>query len=465
MACIVSCEREIVFSYVTAIACTRSMTVIELVLTFLSVVIWVVLLVGRGGFWRINPLLEETEEDAVRRRRGEGETQNISASSPSSSLPTICAVIPARNEADLLPVTLTSLLSQDYAGNLTIFLVDDHSSDRTGEVAQLIAEGLQKTSQLRIINAETLPAGWSGKLWALEQGIRQASLLKPDYFLLTDADIQHDCSNLNRLVSKAVQENLDLASIMVKLRCESFWEKLLIPAFVFFFQKLYPFSWVNNPHKSTAAAAGGCILIRRQALESIGGIESIREALIDDCALAGAVKWGNGDMEIGRQGDAETRRHGNMGKKRYLSSLFPPRHVSSSFPIWLGLSSLTKSLRPYNSLETIWDMVARTAFTQLNYSLFLLLATLIGMFVVYLASPVGFILGLVTGNWLVAGLGLLGWLLMSLAYYPTIKFYECSPLFAFSLPMIGFLYTLMTFDSALRHWQGRGGGWKGRVYE
>ncbi|MEA5572435.1 glycosyltransferase [Calothrix sp. UHCC 0171] len=540
------------------------MTVIELVLTFLSLVIWVVLLVGRGGFWRISPLLEEleedavrgrrgeeveedamrgrcgeeVEEDAVRGRRGEGETQNfnVSASSSYSSLPTICAIIPARNEADLLPVTLTSLLSQDYAGNLTIFLVDDHSSDRTGEVAQLIAEGLQKTSQLQVINAETLPAGWSGKLWALEQGIRQASLLKPDYFLLTDADIQHDCSNLNRLVTKAVQENLDLASIMVKLRCESFWEKLLIPAFVFFFQKLYPFSWVNNPHKSTAAAAGGCILIRRQALERIGGIESIREALIDDCALAGAVKWGQGDAGIGGhedrdiggqgdaetrghedrdigghgdrgigQGDAETRGHGDKGIFNFLISLSlrlpltaspprrvspssrlplttspphrvspsprlpltasPPHRVSSSFPIWLGLSSQTKSLRAYNSLESIWNMVARTAFTQLNYSLFLLLATLMGMFVIYLASPGGFILGLVTGNWLVAGLGLWGWLLMSWAYYPTIRFYQCSPLFAFSLPIIGFLYTLMTFDSALRHWQGRGGAWKGRVYE
>jgi hopene-associated glycosyltransferase HpnB len=393
------------------------MTLIELVLS-LSIVIWVVLLVGRGGFWRINPVLEV-----------EGVGQEKTSS---SSLPSICAVIPARNEADLLPATLTSLFSQDYAGRFDIFLVDDNSTDGTAETASAIAEGLQKTTQLHVISGEPLAAGWSGKLWAMEQGIRKAAELKPDYFLLTDADILHDINNLHRLATKAMGENLDLTSIMVRLRCESFWEKLLIPAFVFFFQKLYPFPWVNNSQKSTAAAAGGCILIRRQALERIGGIECVRQALIDDCALAAAVKSG-------------------VDK-------------TPSFPIWLGLSSLTKSLRSYDSLESIWNMVARTAFTQLNYSPFLLLGTLLGMFLVYLASPLGLILGLVTLNWVIAGLGLLGWLLMSLAYFPTINFYLRSLLFAFSLPIIAFLYTLMTFDSALRHWQGRGGAWKGRVY-
>ncbi len=400
------------------------MTLIELVLTSLSVIIWVVLLTARGRFWQINPLLELEEEKT-----------------DLPSFPKICAIIPARNEADLLPATLTSLLSQDYPGKFEIFLVDDNSTDETRKTANLlrrsfanaIAAGLQKTPQLHVINGEPLPSGWSGKLWAMEQGIRQASELQPDYFLLTDADILHDTNNLNRLVTKAVRENLDLASIMVRLRCESFWEELLIPAFVFFFQKLYPFQWVNNPQKSTAAAAGGCILIRRQALERIGGIQCVRQALIDDCALAEKVKLGVGEI--------------------------------SSFPIWLGLSSLTKSLRSYDSLESIWDMVARTAFTQLNYSPFLLMGTLLGMFLVYLASPLGLILGLVTGNWFVAGLGLLGWLLMSLAYFPTINFYQCSPFFAFSLPIIGLLYTLMTLDSALRHWQGKGGAWKGRVYQ
>ncbi len=405
------------------------MTLIELVLTSIPVIIWVILLVNRGGFWQINPVLETEEEKT-----------------PLSSLPKICAIIPARNEANLLPATLTSLFSQNYPGRFEIFLVDDNSTDGTRETAIAIAAGLQKTPQLHVIHGQPLPVGWSGKLWAVEQGIRQASELEPDYFLLTDADILHDINNLHRLVTKAVRENLDLASIMVRLRCESFWEKLLIPAFVFFFQKLYPFQWVNNPQKSTAAAAGGCILIRRQALERIGGIECVRQALIDDCALAKKVKLGvgNGEREKRQQEDSSP---------------------TPSLPIWLGLSSLTKSLRSYDSLDSVWDMVARTAFTQLNYSPFLLLGTLLGMFLVYLVSPLGLILGLLMGNWFVAGFGLLGWLLMSLAYFPTVNFYQCSPLFAFCLPIIGLLYTLMTFDSALRHWQGKGGAWKGRVYQ
>ena len=215
-------------------------------------------------------------------------------------------------------------------------------------------------------------------------------------------------------------------------------------SFRLFLPKLYPFRWVNNPNNSTAAAAGGSILIAREALERIGGIQVIRQALIDDCALAQAVKKSRG------QGDRENN------------------HTQSPIPnqgrIWLGLSSLTRSLRPYDSLATIWDMVARTAYTQLNYSPLLLLGTLVGMPLIYLVPPVCVILGVVWGNWAIALTGLLGWLLMSLAYYPTIRFYKCSPWLAFSLPAIAFLYTLMTLDSALRHWQGRGGAWKGRVY-
>lgn len=436
------------------------MTLIELVLTSVSVLIWVGLLIGRGGFWRSEPRLEEEggesrewgELDPLRftsslkdcftkgilpAAKFEEVGKNRINSSQSPSAPLICAIIPARNEADLLPHTLPSLLCQDYPGTLNIFLVDDHSSDGTAEVAKATAENLNKIQNLQVIKAEPLPSGWSGKLWAVEQGIRTASALNPDYFLLTDADIQHDINNLNRLVKKAVEEKLDLASVMVRLRCESFWEKLLIPAFVFFFQKLYPFAWVNNSKNPTAAAAGGCILIRRDALERIGGIEVVRQALIDDCALATAVK----------------------NRKNSNSQLFSP-----SPSIWLGLSSLTHSLRQYNSLDTIWDMVARTAFTQLNYSPLLLFGTLIGMVLVYLVAPVGLIIGVITTNWLVAAMGLLGWLLMSFAYFPTIRFYHRSPIYAFYLPIIGFLYSAMTFDSALRHWQGRGGFWKGRVY-
>jgi hopene-associated glycosyltransferase HpnB len=418
------------------------MGVIVLGLMLLSLTIWLALLCFRGQFWRLDQQLEVTE-------------------TPLKSLPVVCAVVPARNEAELLPTSLRSLLLQDYPGSFNVFLVDDRSTDRTANFAEGVAHAVGKPQQLHIISGESLPPGWSGKLWAVEQGIKNASLFAPDYFFLTDADIEHDVSNLSRLVAKAEQENLDLVSVMVRLRCESFWEKLLIPAFVFFFQKLYPFRWVNNPNSSTAAAAGGSILIAREALERIGGIQVIRQALIDDCALADAVKKsggvGSGEWGVENQEDA--------GK--FSFSVSPRLPVSVSSPtgrIWLGLSTLTRSLRPYDSLATIWDMIARTAYTQLNYSPLLLLGTLVGMPLIYLVAPVGMILGVVWGNWAIALTGLLGWLLMTLAYYPTIRFYKCSFWLAFSLPAIAFLYTLMTLDSALRHWQGRGGGWKGRVY-
>ncbi|MEH1940365.1 MAG: glycosyltransferase [Nostoc sp.] len=396
------------------------MGVILLGLMLLSLTIWLGLLCFWGQFWRVDQQLEI------------GETQL-------KSLPVVCAVIPARNEAQLLPTSLRSLLLQDYPGSFNVFLVDDCSTDGTANFAEGVAHAVGKSQQLHIISGESLPPGWSGKLWAVEQGIKSASKFAPDYFLLTDADIEHDPANLRRLVAKAVQEDLDMVSVMVRLRCESFWEKLLIPAFVFFFQKLYPFRWVNNPNNPTAAAAGGSILIAREALERIGGIQVIRQALIDDCALADAVK------QIGRQSNS-------------------PAPPASPGRIWLGLSTLTRSLRPYDSLATIWDMVARSAYAQLNYSPLLLVGTLVGMILIYLISPMCVILGAVWGNWAIALTGILGWLLMAFAYYPTIRFYKCSPWLAFSLPAIAFLYTLMTLDSALRYWQGRGGAWKGRVY-
>ncbi|MEH1914276.1 glycosyltransferase [Nostoc sp.] len=397
------------------------MDVIVLGLMLLSLTIWLGLLCFWGQFWRTDQQLEVTETQL-------------------QSLPVVCAVVPARNEAELIPTSLRSLLLQDYPGSFNVFLVDDRSTDRTANFAEGVAHAVGKPQQLHIISGESLPRGWSGKLWAVEQGINSASKFAPDYFLLTDADIEHDPGNLRRLVAKAVQEDLDMVSVMVRLRCESFWEKLLIPAFVFFFQKLYPFRWVNNPNNPTAAAAGGSILIAREALERIGGIQVIRQALIDDCALAKAVK------KSGGQGDRENNPMLSQGR------------------IWLGLSSLTRSLRPYDSLATIWDMVARSAYTQLNYSPLLLLGTLLGMPLIYLAPPICVILGVVWSNWAIALTGILGWLLMTFAYYPTIRFYKCSPWLAFSLPAIAFLYTLMTLDSALRHWQGRGGAWKGRVY-
>ncbi len=385
-------------------------------LTSLSLGIWIGLLCFRGQFWRCDQRLEN----------GRGESPQLKG----DEYPSVCAVIPARNEAEMLPMTLRSLLTQSYPGEFSIVLVDDHSTDGTAEFAQGMAEALLKRDRLQVIAAAPLPSGWTGKLWAMAQGIEKAETLTrlPDYFLLTDADIEHDVNNLNRLVAKAQEDDLDLVSLMVLLRCQSFWEKLLIPAFVFFFQKLYPFRWVNNPKYSTAAAAGGCILIRREALSRIGGIETLRDALIDDCTLGQAVK--------------STSKNG----------------------IWLGLSQRTRSKRVYDSLETIWDMVARTAFTQLNYSPWLLLGTLIAMTLVYIVPPVGGIWGGLTGNWLVAIAGFTTWLLMAIAYLPTIRLYRCSRWLAFALPAIAFLYTLMTIDSALRHWQGKGGAWKGRVY-
>ena len=385
------------------------MITIVLTLTLISLITWLFLLLFWGQFWRVNHQLE-TNKSVIEK-----------------PLPKVCVIVPARNEANVIPISLRSLLLQDYTGNFTIFLVDDQSSDGTANFAQGVAYALHKTDKLQIVSSASLPTGWTGKLWALAQGVEKASELTPDYFLLTDADIQHDISNLRRLVAKAESQNLDLVSIMVRLRCQSFWEQLLIPAFVFFFQKLYPFSWVNNPKKTTAAAAGGCILIHRESLNRIGGLQIIRQALIDDCSLAKAVK-------------------SNHGK------------------IWLGLSTSTISLRPYDSLKTIWDMVARSAYTQLNYSPVLLVGSLLGMTLVYLLPPIGIILGVLLGNCPITLVSFTAYLLMTFAYLPIIRFYKCPAIFAFSLPIIAFLYTLMTVDSALRHWQGRGGEWKGRVY-
>ena len=404
-------------------------SIIGLALTLLSLAIWVVLLGFRGQFWQADQQIEVQATEL-------------------QVLPSVCAVIPARNEAELLPVTLRSLLLQDYPGSLSVILVDDQSTDGTGSVAQQVAQDLDKGSQLEVLSAQALPPTWTGKLWAMEQGIRHAQTLtpQPDYFLLTDADIEHDRANLRQLVTKAQQEGLDLVSLMVLLRCQSFWEQVLIPAFVFFFQKLYPFRWVNNPNSSTAAAAGGCILIHHEALNRIGGIQILRQALIDDCALAQAVKSPCIKKGIFSPLTSSIVREKGEGR------------------IWLGLTRLTRSLRPYPTLSSIWELVARTAFTQLDYSPWLLVGTLIGMTLIYVVPPVSTILGALTGNWLVAIAGFASWLMMAIAYLPTLRFYRCSPVLAFGLPAIAFLYTLITLDSALRHWRGQGGAWKGRVY-
>ncbi|NDJ16298.1 glycosyltransferase [Myxacorys almedinensis] len=379
----------------------------ELGLAILSLVIWIYLLGFRGWFWRTDQQLREE---------------------PIAPAPSVCVVVPARDEADFIAVTMRSLLTQRYPGSLTIFLVDDHSRDRTADIAKETAISLGQSHRLHIIAAASLPPGWTGKLWALEQGIQQAMAFQPDYVLLTDADIEHEPTNLSKLVAKAVNDDRELVSLMVRLRCESFWENLLIPAFVFFFAKLYPFRWSNQPTSAIAAAAGGCSLIRREALVRIGGMEAIRQALIDDCALAHQIKF------------------------------------SGSRRIWLGLASATKSLRPYDSLDTIWTMVARTAYTQLQYSPFLLLGTVVGLILVYLIPIVSLVVGAIVGNAGLALVGLLTYALMTISYLPIIKFYNCSLWFGACLPAIASLYLLMTMDSAVRHWRGQGGAWKGRVY-
>lgn len=381
-----------------------------IVLVSLSLFSWLFLLIFWGNFWRCDRYLDDDYPKL-------------------KAYPTVWVIVPARDEGEVIEQSLKSLLTQNYLGNFFVVLVDDNSCDRTAEIAQETADQLDKAEQLKIIHGQPLIPSWKGKLWAMNQGIDYASqqTLYPDYFLFTDADIHHHPENLCQLVTKAETENLDLVSLMVLLRCKSFWEKLLIPAFVFFFQKLYPFPWVNNPQKSVAAAAGGCILISSKSLRAAGGIASIKDALIDDCSLAKAIK-------------------------------------SQAKNIWIGLTRETTSLRPYDDLKTIWDTIARTAFTQLNYSWLLLIGTLVAMVVVYIIAPGGLIVGVQRHDWLLIETAIFTWLLMTIAYVPTIKLYNLSITWAFSLPAIAFLYTLMTIDSAVKYYQGKGGAWKGRTY-
>ncbi len=383
-------------------------------IALLSLAIWIYLVGGRGQFWRSRPVVLDR-------------TQLIA---PTAMVwPSVAIVIPARNEAAMLPQTLEPLLNQDYPGSCTIYLVDDQSDDGTSAIAQAFA-ATNSGIAFQIIQSQPLPPGWTGKLWALHQGL--AAAVASDYVLLTDADICHDRASLRYLILKAEIEQRDLVSLMVQLRCESFWERLLIPAFVFFFAKLYPFSWVNRPDRATAAAAGGCSLVRRSALEEIGGIAALKDALIDDCTLAAKIK--------------------------HRTS--PTNHHK----IWLGLTPEIRSLRPYDDLASIWHMVARTAYTQLNYSPLLLLGTIVGMGLVYLVAPIGIIYSLITQQWGLLGIAIMTYSLMAISYYPTIQFYRCPAIYALALPLIGLMYNLMTLDSAWQHWQGKGGQWKGRSY-
>ncbi len=383
-------------------------------IVILSAVIWVYLLVLHGRFWQADQRLPDVSKDVIQPQ------------------PAVIAVVPARNEADVVAQAVSSLLQQNYEGDFHVILVDDKSDDGTAALAHAAAEGLGASDRLTVLSGQARPEGWAGKVWAMSQGIAEAKEKFPEapYLLLTDADIGHAPDNLRRLMQKAqsptgTDKPYGLVSLMVKLHCQAFWEKRLIPAFVYFFQQLYPFPKVNDPKDAMAGAAGGCMLVRRDVLEQAGGIASIRERIIDDCALAAQIK----------------------------------PHA----PLWLGLAEETKSLKPYDGLMGIWGMVARTAYTQLRYSVFLLIGTLFGLFLTYLAAPCALIWGIVLGQPLSWGAGLLTWLLMAISFWPTLRLYERPMVEAFTLPAIAFLYSLMTFDSAWSHWRGRGGLWKGRV--
>jgi hopene-associated glycosyltransferase HpnB len=366
-----------------------------------TVAIWVYLLFFRGGFWclpyRLSPI-----------------AANVGGRS-------IVAVIPARDEAAVVGPAVASLLAQDYDGNFHIVVVDDQSSDRTAEAARSAAAAAGASDRLTICRGKPVPPGWTGKLWAMSQGIEAARSLRPDHLLLTDADIVHGSGNLRELVSRCETEGYDLVSLMARLHCRSRWERLLIPAFVFFFFKLYPPGWVADPARRTAGAAGGCMLIRAATLERIGGIDSIRGEIIDDCALARRVK--------------------SVGK------------------VWLGQARHTMSIREYRSCRPIWEMVVRSAFAQLDYSAPMLALTLLMLILTYLAPPF-----LVLSSGPAAMLcGAVSWLGMSIALLPTLRAYDAPRPIALLLPFIALFYVVATVGSAVLFWRGRGGYWKGRV--
>jgi hopene-associated glycosyltransferase HpnB len=366
----------------------------------LALAIWLYLLVARGGFW----LARDRDDREV-------------LPEP-ERWPSVVAVVPARNEADVIARSIASLTRQEYPGPFRVVLVDDGSDDGTAAAALAVGG-----PRLEILRGSALPAGWTGKVWAQQQGVQQATISgrEPDYLLLTDADIAHAPDSLRTLVARAESRRLVLVSLMAELSCRTWPERLLIPAFVFFFQMLYPFAWVADKNRKLAAAAGGCMLVQREALEKAGGLASIRSDIIDDCALA--------------------------------------RRLKAQGPIWLGLTRRATSLRPYDGLRDIGRMVSRSAYAQLDYSLLLLAGTVGGMAITYLAPA---LLALV-GSGLAQAAGLAAWLLMAVAFQPMLRFYRVSPFWGLALPPIAAAYTLFTLQSAVEVWRGRGGMWKDRA--
>ena len=387
------------------------------VVVYASLVAWIVLIVGRGGFWLPRPQLDPIQSDLDAQRRD----------------PAVVAVIPARNEEAVLGKTLPTVLNQQYAGELRVILVDDRSEDDTSSIAHRAAEQSEFPQRLTVLPGQPLPENWAGKVWAMSQGAELAAAGPSDYIWFTDADIAHDPGMLQALVEKATADNLDLVSLMAQLRVDTRWDQLLIPAFVYFFAKLFPFRFVNNPRLRTAGAAGGCILVRRKALEEAGGVEAIRSALIDDCALGQLIK-------------------GHGGR------------------VWLGFTQAIRSARVYGTLSSIWDMVARSAFHQLGYSVLKLIGTVIGMLLIYVVPPVATIAGIasaVIGTPGSAGVAMVGgaaWGLMTISFLPILRHQRSGIWLAPLLPIAGVLYTAMTVSSAWRHVTGRSGMWKGRPY-
>jgi hopene-associated glycosyltransferase HpnB len=373
-------------------------------LSIISLIIWVLLAFFRGGFWQLSAF----DDDVLPHKE-------------LTSRPRVVAIVPARNEAETIARAVQSLAAQHYAGDLRICVVDDHSEDGTADAVRKANGSIPVERRATTLQADSLPPGWTGKIWALQQGVAKTNGVAPDYYWFTDADIVHAPDTLQRLVSRAEAEQRDLVSLMVLLHAKSFAERLLIPAFVYFFLKLYVPRWISDPKSRTAGAAGGCVLLRATALKRIGGLVAIRGEVIDDCALARAVKGSGGT-------------------------------------IWIGLTVKSVSLRTYTTFGEIRDMIARTAFTQLDYSPWLLLGTLLGMLLTYLV-PVALALQSRPPGWQIA-LG--AWVLMTLTYLPTVRFYRLSPLWATFLPIAAAFYSYATWLSAVRHWMGRGGQWKGR---
>jgi len=362
------------------------------VIALLSLGVWVYLFFGHGGFWRSRPqLLPATPTE----------------------FPDIDIIVPARDEGDSIGAVVASLLAQDYAGDFRVILVDDNSTDETAALAGA-------APNLQVIRLHTKPSGWSGKLWALNEGVAAS---RAPVLLLTDADIVHERGHLSSLLARLLEARLDLVSEMVRLNCTSFAERALVPAFVYFFQMLYPFARVNDPRSAVAAAAGGTVLIRREALERIGGVEAIRDSLIDDVALAGAVKKGG--------------------------------------PIFLGHSGLATSVRRYPAFIDMWRMISRTAFTQLRYSAWLLGLTIAGLTVVWLVPP----WELAFGNGWQRACGLAACSLAACSYVPTLARYQRSKAWPLALPLIALFYMAATAASAVNYWRGKGANWKNRAYQ